>query len=102
MRLAFIKGQLGNIPTQRFDKFASPKWQARGWEWVDPLKDAKANLQELQMGTKSRADILAEKGKDIEDVFEQLKAESDLAMSVGIDINSINPVEDNENGQQDD
>ena len=102
LRLAFIKGQLGNIPTQRFDKFASPKWQARGWEWVDPLKDAKANLQELQMGTKSRADILAEKGKDIEDVFEQLKAESDLAMSVGIDINSINPVEDNENGQQDD
>lgn len=94
LRLAFVNGQLGNIPQQRFDKFANPNWQARGWEWVDPLKDAKANLQELQMGTKSRADILAEKGKDIEEVFAQLKAESDMAEAVGIDINAVNPIEE--------
>lgn len=101
LRLAFVNGQLGNIPQQRFDKFANPNWQARGWEWVDPLKDAKANLQELQMGTKSRADILAEKGKDIEEVFEQLKAETDMAEAVGIDINAVNPIEDISDGQDD-
>jgi lambda family phage portal protein len=98
LRMAFINGQLGNIPQQRFDKFASPRWQTRGWEWVDPLKDAKANLQELQMGTKSRSDILAEKGKDIEEVFAQLKAESDMAEAVGIDINAVNPIEEMSDG----
>ena len=41
------------------------------------------------MGTKSRADILAEKGKDIEAVFDQIKNEEDLAVSVGININSV-------------
>ena len=46
------------------------------------------------MGTKSRADILAEKGKDIEEVFAQLKAESDMAEAVGIDINAVNPIGD--------
>ena len=101
LRMAFVNKQLGQIPMQRFDKFAKPNWQARGWEWVDPLKDAKANLQELHMGTKSRADILSEKGKDIEDVFEQLKAENDLAESVGIDINQVNPIlEGAENEQE--
>ena len=52
------------------------------------IKDAKANLEDLKMGTKSRADILAEKGKDIEEVFEQIKNEEDLAVSVGINIGS--------------
>ena len=40
------------------------------------------------MGVKSRADILAEKGKDVEEVFDQIKNEEDLAVSVGININS--------------
>jgi len=101
LRLAFLNNQLGSIPQQRFEKFANPNWQARGWEWVDPLKDAKANLQEVHMGVKSRADILSEKGKDIEDVFEQLKAENDLAELVGIDISQVNPIlEDTENEEQ--
>ena len=101
LRLAFLNNQLGSIPQQRFEKFANPNWQARGWEWVDPLKDAKANLQEVHLGVKSRADILSEKGKDIEDVFEQLKAENDLAELVGIDISQVNPIlEDTENEEQ--
>jgi len=101
LRLAFINGQLGSIPQQRFDKFSTPKWQARGWEWVDPLKDAKANLQEIQMGTKSRSDVLAEKGKDIEEVFDQLKAEADMAERVGIDINQVNPLIEEMANEQD-
>ncbi len=59
---------------------------------MDPLKDAKANWEELKMGVKSRADILAEKGKDIEEVFDQIKNEEDLAVSVGINVGSAVPI----------
>ena len=100
LRLAFVNGQLASIPQQRFEKFANPKWQARGWDWVDPLKDSKANLQEIQMGTKSRSDVLSERGKDIEEVFEQLKAETDMAEAVGIDISSINPIIEETSNEQ--
>ena len=44
------------------------------------------------MGTKSRADILAEKGKDIEGVFDQIKNEEDLAVGVGINVGSPMPI----------
>ena len=88
LRMSIITKQLAPIPMNKLAKFIEPKWQARGWEWVDPLKEAKANLEELKMGTKSRADILAEKGKDIEEVFDQIKNEEDLAVSVGINVNS--------------
>ena len=100
LRLAFINGQLASIPQQRFEKFANPKWQPRGWDWVDPLKDSKANLNEIQMGTKSRSDVLSERGKDIEEVFEQLKAETDMAEAVGIDISSINPIIEETSNEQ--
>jgi lambda family phage portal protein len=92
LRMALISNQLAPIPVNKISKFSEPKWQARGFEWIDPLKDAKANLQEIQMGTKSRADILAEKGKDIEEVFEQIKSEEQLAESVGINIGSAVPI----------
>ena len=99
---AILNGQLGTIPQQRIEKFANPNWQPRGWEWVDPLKDAKANLEELKMGTKSRADILADKGKDIEEVFDQLREENELAKSVGIDINAVDFIEEIDVNEQDD
>ena len=89
LKFAIISKQLAPIPMNKLGKFIEPKWQPRGFHWIDPLKDAKANLEELKMGVKSRSDILAEKGKDIEEVFNQIKNEEDLAVSVGININSV-------------
>jgi lambda family phage portal protein len=91
LRMALISNQLAPIPVNKISKFSEPKWQPRGFDWIDPLKDAKANWEELKMGVKSRADILAEKGKDVEDVFEQIKSEEQLAESVGINIGSAVP-----------
>ena len=52
------------------------------------MKDANANGVELGLGLKTRADILSEKGMDIEEVFNQLKAEEQLAEQIGISIGS--------------
>lgn len=86
LKMSVLRGALGTIPPRKIEKFENPKWQPRGWEWVDPVKDAKANEAEINLGTKTRADILAEKGMDIEEVFNQLKAEEQLAESIGISI----------------
>ena len=43
---------------------------------------------------------MSERGIDIEEVFEQLKAETDMAEAVGIDISSINPIIEETSNEQ--
>lgn len=43
-------------------------WIAPPWRWVDPLKDAEAEIMAINAGLRSRAEIVAEHGRDIEQV----------------------------------
>ncbi len=48
------------------------KWCPDGWPWVDPEKDLKAEQLAIRAGLKSRAEAVAERGRDVEEVdFEQ-------------------------------
>lgn len=59
-----------------------PKWFTPKWEWVDPLKDAMADLIEVRAGFSSREEKVAERNGDINRVDEQLNKEqkSDLVL----------------------
>jgi lambda family phage portal protein len=61
-------------------------WQPRGWGWVDPLKDAEAEVLLIGNGLQSRTASLAEDGREVEEVFLQLAAEKDAAAALGIQI----------------
>lgn len=50
--------------------FLWPQWAA-----LDPLKEAQADVLLLQSGLRSRADIIASRGRDIEDVDAELAAD---------------------------
>lgn len=76
--------QAVTLPAGKFNKFNAPKWQVRGWQWIDPLKDVKANVEAIQFGLKTRAMIAAEQGYDIEDIFEQLIHEKELMEKLGL------------------
>lgn len=92
---ALINGLLGGakpLPYSKFDKFNAPSWKVRGWEWVDPLKDMKANIEAVNSGMATRTQILAEQGLDIEQVFEELAAEKKLATENGLDFTVTKPI----------
>lgn len=72
------------LPMRQIDRFHASEWQPRGWQWVDPEKEVKANVAAMAAGLRSRADVLAEQGRDVADTFEQLKAEQDLAEGLGL------------------
>ncbi|WP_108062695.1 phage portal protein [Poseidonibacter lekithochrous] len=72
------------LPYFKYDKFNNPHWLARGWQWVDPLKDAQANILLNKEGLKTHTEIFAEMGKDIEEVYEQLAKEIELREKYGI------------------
>jgi capsid protein len=58
----------------------------RGWQWIDPEKEARAAVLSIQNGLGTRTGFLAEKGEDIEDVFAELSREQALAVEYGINV----------------
>jgi lambda family phage portal protein len=76
-----------SISAQDIDRIInSAKWQPRGWQWVDPLKDADASILSVNQGLTTRSDVvMATKGMDLEDLFIQLKLEKELAVKYGLE-----------------
>ena len=83
--LAVMQGAVINIPASRFDKFAeSTVFRARGFQWVDPLKEMNASVVGLQNGLLSMQDIANQQGRDVEEIFDQIQAEKEMAARYGL------------------
>ena len=92
--LAFGQVALANgstLPLEKSDKFASHTWQARRWQWVDPLKDMEASVTAIQNGLKAPQDVAAELGVDYEDVLVKIKQAQDLAGKIGVKLGKPDP-----------
>lgn len=74
------------IPNALPSRLRPAAWTPRGWDWVDPLKDAQATLLEISAGLNSRTRALREKGVEVEDVMKELKNEADLATQYGVKV----------------
>ncbi len=86
---AIVNNRL-RLPMRLVDtKFKQIRWQPRGWSWIDPKKDAEANRINLKMGVETRQNILAQQGRDFDDVIDQLKYEKDRAEKAGISIDDL-------------
>jgi capsid protein len=60
------------------------KWLPPAWAWVDPLKDAQAAIAEMNANLRSRSEIVAERGYDIEALDREIAADNARAESLGI------------------
>jgi lambda family phage portal protein len=92
LSMALLSGQLV-LDSRDPSRFMEGKWESRGWQWVDPLKDVQASILSVGAGFDSRDAIIAEGGGDVEEVFEQLSAEKKMAESYGLefDISAMKP-----------
>ena len=79
------------LPLSRKEKFLDVTWQARGWAWVDPLKDQQANDAAVSAGHKTNSDVVSASGDDLEEIYAQLKVEKELAESYGLDFSTPTP-----------
>jgi hypothetical protein len=57
------------------------------WDWVDPLKDRKAEIEAIEAGLKSMSDVIESEGYDAEEVDRRIAAdharEEELGLSFG-------------------
>tara|TARA_R110002012_G_scaffold180819_1_gene346720 strand:- start:232 stop:1719 length:1488 start_codon:yes stop_codon:yes gene_type:complete len=102
LEMAISTGKI-NLPLTKFDKFAdSVTFIPRSYEWVDPQKEANANISLLQNGLVTLQDIQKKYGRDVEELYEELDRETKLAENYDVEyatqpFGSKQPVEPNVN-----
>ena len=75
------------LPMTRFEKFSnSVIYRPRGFSWVDPVKEINAQVTGIQNGLLSMQDVANHYGADIEDVFESIQREKELAERYGLSL----------------
>lgn len=83
------------VAYSKIRKFNAIVWRGRGWQWVDPLKDAQAAEIEINLGITTRTELAEERGRDFEETVDQLALEQELADANEVNIygikSAINP-----------
>lgn len=88
------------------EKYMNHSWIMPAKKWIDPVKEANANLTALKSGQKTFQTLCAEGGRDWKDVLDETSEAFKYAGKLGIDLTDIllttgaKPVEDKDTTQQ--
>jgi len=83
--MALLTGAL-ELASRDASRYLAVRHRPRGWQWIDPEKEANAAVISIQNGLGTRTGFLAEKGEDLEDVFAELAWEQELAQRYGLSV----------------
>lgn len=73
------------IPPTRIDAIRrSFVFRGRGWNWVDPAKDVKANADALKTGQTSLSRVAADRGIDRDDLLDEIEEDQRAAKQRGL------------------
>ena len=70
---------------RRRAEYLACNWLPTKWDWVDPLKDANAEIAQIEAGLKSRTQAIAERGYDAEQVDAEIARERVRERRLGLD-----------------
>lgn len=62
------------------------RFEPRGWAWVDPKNEIDAHVVAIANGLQTRQNVLADNGLDLEETFEQLGKEDQIAAEHNINV----------------
>lgn len=89
VRMAVLSGAL---PARDFERDPAPylaaEWLPPKWDWVDPLKDARAEIEQIRAGLKSRSQSIAERGYDVEEVDSAIATDRAREARLGLTFDS--------------
>jgi len=78
------------LPPRKYDKFNAAVWMPRGWHRVDPEKESRANTRDISNHGKSMFQYAAEKGQDLEEIFQDNAKALELAREYGLELTIFN------------
>ena len=77
-----------NLPMSKVSKFENVRWIPRGWEYVNPKQEIEAKALAVQLGVESLTDITANRGKEWDEVINQVARERDIIRDLGLKENT--------------
>lgn len=85
LSMAVLSGQV-KVGMRSKDTISQVRWAPRGWQHVDPLNEMRADALAVEVAFKSRTEVVNDRGLDIEEVFEDLAHEQQMAEENGIEL----------------
>lgn len=70
---------------------SSVRWQPKRWAWIDPEKEVNAKKTALEIKLTSRTREAAANGEDIEEIFQELADEAEMASELDIELEPQKP-----------
>lgn len=80
-----------NLPLGKLYKFNRPRFKARRWGYIDPVKEMAAAREGLALRLTSRRQLIDEAGGEIEDVFQDNIEDAKLANDMGLTLEEAKP-----------
>lgn len=71
-RFAALQALAGTPAGEEGRFLISTRFVAPGWSWVDPRNEVEAEVAAINAGLKSRAEVVAGRGRDIDEVDEEI------------------------------
>lgn len=71
-------------------RYWSSEWQPPGMDAVDPLREAKGQIESISYGLKSPQEVARERGRDLEDIYKEILAARQLAQDMGLTFEAAN------------
>jgi len=81
-----IHGKLGRVVD--LDDALRHTWIPPGWQWIDPLKEARGKAEEVNNNFDSTSAIIASRGQDPDEVFDQIERDAERMKKIN-EINAI-------------
>jgi lambda family phage portal protein len=66
------------------EKYRAVRFQTPGWSYVNPLQEIQAQKEQVKAGFKSREQVVAESGGDVEEVDEAIARDKERAKTLGL------------------
>jgi lambda family phage portal protein len=78
----------GELPLPGYEeapgRYNVARWMARGWAWVDPLKEVNAYKEAVRCGFMTQADVITQSGGDLDELLTARAQELQQAQALGI------------------
>ncbi len=85
VEMAILSGELSSS-FKASTYIEKKQWQARGWTWVDPLKDVQAAVMAKKHRITSGQKIAASMGDDLVDIYDDHAREKEISEETGIPV----------------
>lgn len=67
-----LRALTGEIAATTLDDYRAVRFVPPGWQWVDPKNEVEADARAIEAGLKSREEVVAGRGRDIDDLNEEI------------------------------